>query len=548
MLTLWRWTAVLVKRVAQPSFYNSLYDKIPKDHLLRRIDAAVDFGFVNELLADSYCKDFGRPAKEPEMMVKLLLLQRLYGLSDVRLIEAASLNLAFMWFLGLNPEDALPESSLLAKFRTQRLKGESLDKMITETVRQCVDKGILKGGDVGVDTTHICANTTKKVPERIMKHLAKKILAALKADNGDVVLEGVDSSIPDYKQIDDHKKAKEVMKAYLEGLMLQAAPFAKEQTTLAIAEACEVLSDEKFLTQKGLRSLVDKDARVGAKSKTDRFFGYKAEVMMELDGRIITAVDVHTGEYTDGTDFDCLADRTLESGMEVDAVDADKAYFRASILKKAEQMGAETFIPVSASAYRIDEEVFSYNKDSDQWFCDQGNATTQCKRKRRKGKDQDYEFLSYRFDKAQCVECAKRAQCMGKAKGKARELDVSLSAPLFYEESQRQKDPAFVERYKKRSSSEWKNAEMKCHHGMARAKGYGLESVTVQVKLTALAVNCKRMAALVAEQAKKAVQETTKKAQIALSGPMDAFRTVVRRIWGRYHFRTASFLIVHSEH
>ena len=54
-------------------------------------------------------------------MVKLLVLQNLYHLSDVRVIEDASLNLAYMYFLDINPEDALPHPSLLAKFRRNRL-------------------------------------------------------------------------------------------------------------------------------------------------------------------------------------------------------------------------------------------------------------------------------------------------------------------------------------------------------------------------------------------------------------------------------------------
>lgn len=38
----------------QLSFYSVLYEKIPENHLLKRIDRAVDFSFINEFLADSY--------------------------------------------------------------------------------------------------------------------------------------------------------------------------------------------------------------------------------------------------------------------------------------------------------------------------------------------------------------------------------------------------------------------------------------------------------------------------------------------------------------
>ena len=56
-----------------------------------------------------------------------------------------------------------------------------------------------------------------------------------------------------------------------------AEEYAGEETEKAFAEAKDVLSDEKFILQKGWRSLSDKDARVGNKSKTQQFYGYKAE-------------------------------------------------------------------------------------------------------------------------------------------------------------------------------------------------------------------------------------------------------------------------------
>ncbi len=158
----------------QMSLHSLLYNKIPENHILKIIISVVDFSFINKLLKDSYCKNFGRPAKEPELMCKLLFLQHLYNLSDEKVIEEANLNLAFMYFLGINPEDELPDKSLLSKFRTLRLKESTLDDIITEIVRQCVEKDIIKGTGVSIDATHIEANIIKKTPERLMKHLARK--------------------------------------------------------------------------------------------------------------------------------------------------------------------------------------------------------------------------------------------------------------------------------------------------------------------------------------------------------------------------------------
>lgn len=167
----------------QSSFHCLLYNKIPENHILKQVKNVVDFSFINdllinELLENTYCKNYGRPAKEPELMCKLLFLQSIYHLSDEKLIEEASFNLAHLYFLGLNPEDVLPEKSLLSKFRTQRLGEQTLDEIIIEIVRQCVEKGIIKDEGVSIDSTHVEANTIKKTPERLMKHLARNIITA----------------------------------------------------------------------------------------------------------------------------------------------------------------------------------------------------------------------------------------------------------------------------------------------------------------------------------------------------------------------------------
>jgi len=478
------------------SSYSILYDKIPDDHPLKSINKVVDFSFINQMLEGSYSKNFGRPAKEPEMMAKLLILQYLYNLSDIKVIEETSLNLAYMWFVGINPDEDLPDASLLAKFRTQRLKDTSVDEIITEVVRQCVEKGIIKGTGLTIDATHTKANTMKLVPERIMKHLAKNILKNVEKESGEIPTE-INANIPNYKVIEDHKEAKETMKTYLENMMTEVSSnvdiSAMPDTAKAIAETKEILNDKKFIVQKGIRSLVDKDARVGYKSKTDSFYGYKIEFTMIPEERIITAVETCDGAYVDGSKFDELYNRSKECGTNIKEVYGDKAYFRRPILDTLKKDNVEAMIPVNAAVYKIDESKFSYNKDSDQWFCIMGNHTATKKR----GKSSwGQEILKYKFDKALCKDCPNRVECAGK-KASVKRLDVGINTADYYEHNQRAKTQEFKEKYRNRASHEWKNGEMKRFHGLDRARGYGLKSMSMQAKLTALAVNLKRIAALV---------------------------------------------------
>ena len=466
----------------QLNFLSILYNRIPKNHILKTINSVISLSFINDLLKDSYCSNFGRPAKEPEMMMRILILQKLYNLSDEKIIDELSVNLAFMWFIGINPDDDIPHASLLSKFRTTRLKDIDLDEVICEIVKQCVDKGIIPDTTgISDDATHIEANTIKKTPERIMKHLARKIFKSI---------EKADYEIPDYEQIKDPKEAKQVMKEYLEEVI--ETNKENEQAKEAIDEAKEILNSPLFIEQKGIRSLIDKDARVGHKSKTEHFYGYKAEYCMTTDGEIITAVDVKNGANVDGENFEELYKRTIKSGLKINSFYGDKAYFKIKIIEKLEKENIKAYIPVSACSYKVDDEFYKYNKDSDQWFCKNGNETIEVKIRDKQG----YKQLRYKFDKETCRNCPYRKDCMGESKNIRKVLEVSISAPTYYRYSQFNKTEEFKKEYRKRARIEGKNAEMKRFHGLARANGYGLLAVSKQAKLTAIAVNLKRIAKL----------------------------------------------------
>lgn len=490
---------MLKNKDMQLSIYSVLYNKIPKNHTLKILRDEVDFSFINKRLEQTYCKRYGRPAKEPELMVKLLVLQYLYDLSDVRVIEEASLNLAYMYFLDINPEDELPHPSLLTKFRKDKLEGNlTMDEIMAETIHQCVDKEILEGSGISIDTTHTEANTFKCTAERVMKRFAHQIFKTMEEENGEVP-EDIDTDIPNYKEIENHKEAKAVMGSYLEEVLdnsekhidIENCPKTKD----LLDNARNVLADPKFMEQKGVRSLVDQDARVGHKSKTSHFFGYKTEFMITTKDRMITAVNVDHGAYVDGTKFDELLEMTKKSGVAIKEVYGDKAYFKKPILDKIKETGAKPYIPVSEMAYKIDEDLYSYNKDSDEWFCVQGNKTV--RKYHKKGKKR--ESYRYYFDKETCRDCPIRDVCIsGKTVGRI--LEVGVNTPEFYEYSQQQKTDEFKEKYKNRSCQEWKNGEMKNFHGLDRARGYGLKSMALQAKLTAFAVNLKRIAAILSSK------------------------------------------------
>ena len=158
------------------SYFTGIYDAIiPKNHLLRKIAEHIDFSFVNKLMEECYCIDFGRPAYEPELILKLLFLKFLYDLSDREVISRCQTDMAFKFFLGLNPEDEVPDASLLAKFRTLRITEDGLQEFLNETVRQAIDHKVIKSKTIIVDSTHSRSKHTPQTPTQILREMTKNL-------------------------------------------------------------------------------------------------------------------------------------------------------------------------------------------------------------------------------------------------------------------------------------------------------------------------------------------------------------------------------------
>ena len=84
-----------------------LEDRVPNDHLLRRLDAVLDLTWLRGELAPYYSHT-GRPSVDPELMIRMLLVGYCYSIrSERRLCQEVELNLAYRWFCRLGLEDVL---------------------------------------------------------------------------------------------------------------------------------------------------------------------------------------------------------------------------------------------------------------------------------------------------------------------------------------------------------------------------------------------------------------------------------------------------------
>ena len=99
-----------------------LGDAVPQDHLVRKIDTALDLSWLRSELEPHYSL-LGRPSIDPELMIWMLIVGYVFAIRSERLIcREVQVNLAYRWFCKLGIEDTfriirlsrVPETSVFA--------------------------------------------------------------------------------------------------------------------------------------------------------------------------------------------------------------------------------------------------------------------------------------------------------------------------------------------------------------------------------------------------------------------------------------------------
>lgn len=129
-------------RDSQPELFDSFLASPPKNEVLRRLNALLDWDALGRLVEPTYSDDpRGRTALDPRLMIKVLLLQRLYGLSDPLIEQEIGDRLSFREFLGVRAKDRAPDETSIVRFR-DRLRAHGL----FDTLRLAIDAQLAARG------------------------------------------------------------------------------------------------------------------------------------------------------------------------------------------------------------------------------------------------------------------------------------------------------------------------------------------------------------------------------------------------------------------
>lgn len=273
------------KEIVQTIEIVSLEELVPKDHILRKIDAAVDFNKIYDFTENLYCTDNGRPGIDPVVLFKMVLIQHLFGIRSLRQTASeVELNVAYRWFIGYPLNNRTPHFSTLSHNFLHRFTEDTIEKIFEWILSEIERAGYLSPEVVFVDGTHIKANAnTKKNIKKAIPKAAKKYEKQLMDEINE------DRKSHGKKPFDDNPSDKP--------------------------------KKEKIMTE----SKTDPESGLFHKGEHKKCFAYSAQTVCDKHNYIL-GVTVNPGNVHDSIAFDDLYDNVTKRFPQVEVVVADAAY------------------------------------------------------------------------------------------------------------------------------------------------------------------------------------------------------------------------------
>ena len=149
---------------------------VPKNHLLRKVDKVMDYDWIYERLEPYYSKRMGRPSVDPVVLIKMVLIQHLFGLPSLRQTwREIDVNVAYRWFLGYDLLEPIPHFATVSYAFCKRFPPELSTEIFDYILNKALNNRMVDPSVVFIDGTHIKASANKKKFQKEQVHKAARV-------------------------------------------------------------------------------------------------------------------------------------------------------------------------------------------------------------------------------------------------------------------------------------------------------------------------------------------------------------------------------------
>lgn len=398
-----------------------IYDKlIYQDSDLCMVKKEFDFSFIYDEIKQFYCIDNGRNSVDGVIALRAIFVQKYFGLRDRQLERKCKYDIELKYFLDIEIDDEAFDFTTIWKFK-KMLGEERVDAIFNHILEQIKSKGIVKTfRRQAIDTIPILAaaalpsittliyQAIKEVCDTVADDILEKIFVETELTKEKLVQ--YSKARPLFRS-EEGEKVKAFQKSAKRGFQVLDIIHLNQLKSEEITLLEEILQDNVKQEERGepqhkhtehaKKSLVDKDAGLGHKTKEDIVYGYKAGVSVTPEG-IITAYETTSMSHRDDEHFIPLLDKQEKNGTKCEEADADSAFGFIQNFVEAEwkhvllHAPLRDFDPEKLSVYD-----FKYNQEKQELTC-ANNVTV---------KGRYSGALSFEFPLKTCRVCPKADAC-----------------------------------------------------------------------------------------------------------------------------------------
>ena len=426
---------------------------VPENHLLRAIQESINFDFIYEEVKDMYSQTTGRPSIDPVVLIKLLMLQALYGIRSMRqTIQDAQMNIAYRWFLGYGLQEKIPHFTTFGKNYERRFKESDLfEKIFVKILIEAIECGFIRADAVFIDATHVKANANKnKYIKKMARHRAHK---------------------------------------YKRDLLIEINEDREEHGKKPFYDDDDDPGGEATEEKEVKKSTTDPESGLFHKGEKERCFAYSASVACDRNNFIL-GVKAAPGNVHDSQVFSDVFEDVAEKFEEIKAVVVDSGYKTPGICREIVQAGKLPIMPYKRPMTKdgyFKKYEYVYDEYYDCYLCP-NNQVLKYTTTNRDG------YREYKSDPRVCIQCHDRLRCT-QSKNHTKVVTLHIWQPYAEIAEDLRHTPEGQDLYRMRGQKiERVFADAKEKHGMRYTRYRGLRKVQHYLTLLFACMNLKKLA------------------------------------------------------
>lgn len=443
----------------------SLEELVPEDHLLRKIDASVDFNFIYDLVEEKYSTETGRPSIDPVTLIKIPIIQYMFGIKSMRqTIKEIEVNVAYRWFLGLDFYDKVPHFSTFGKNYKRRFEGTDLfEQIFQQILMQCMKNDLINTDTIFVDATHIKAAANRKKAKNVL--VAKKEARFYDEQLREEI--EADRSLHGKKPLKDRDN--------------------DDDDNSAAGGGSDVTPLEEAAMKARKQSTTDPESGWFHKGEHKEVFAYAIETACDENGWILDYT-VHPGNEHDSKTFPYLYEKLKQLNPLMMVMDA--GYKTPAIAKLLIDDGVTPVLPYTRPKTKegfFKKSEYAYDEFFDCYICP-NNKELKYSTTNKEG------YREYKSDFKVCGNCPYLSQCTSSKKHQKVITRHIWQKYIEICEDVRH-TTGMKEVYNKRKETiERDFGTAKEHHAMRYTQQCGKEKMAMKVGLTFACMNMKKLA------------------------------------------------------